>query len=84
MALLSMLVVSPLPLSARRCCASFALGMYGCSVYFHGWLNLKDRVADGGSPLLELGEAMLLAVLLLRSVVPVRSSEKDRLPTIER
>ncbi len=50
----------------RRGVAAIALVLYGCSLYFHGWGNLADRLAEGRTPVFEALEATMLVALALR------------------
>jgi len=73
-ALGALLGASHLPLPVRRVIALVALVLYGCSLYFHGWGNIADRLAEGGDPFLDGLEASLLALLALRCVMQDRPS----------
>jgi len=62
----ALIAVSPLPSPMRRGVAAIALVLYGCSLYFHGWGNLADRLAEGRTPVFEALEATMLVALALR------------------
>lgn len=67
--LCALIFASPLPSPMRRGVAVIALILYGCSLYFHGWDNLADRPAEGGTPVFEALEATMLSALALRCFI---------------
>jgi len=62
----TLIAVYPLPRPMRRGVAAIGLVLYGCSLYFHGWGNLADRLAEGGTLVFEALEATILVALALR------------------
>lgn len=73
----ALLAVSRLPQPARGCGAIALLVSYLCSVYFHGWADLMDRLAEGRDAVFDGTEAALVALLVVQCLMPRKRWRDD-------
>ena len=74
----ALLVVAAHSPARRGVFATALLGAYLCSFLFHGWSDMKLRLDEGQSNLLDVLEAGLILVLVLRCLTS-RAEHRRRL-----
>jgi len=72
--LAALVAIAYRPFAGRRALAALCLALYVTSLTLHGWEDMHFRLEQGGDAMLDLIEAGLILVLLLRSMVPTSSN----------